>query len=510
MRLLICIWGILLGTASASSFQLVSTPVSQFGISSGRIQLALDRQADDTAVLWRQAKAAFDRGDFAEARRVLSLAVKSNPRDASLWFHLGVSCSQLNETDQAIAAFEKARALAPRQPPTYFNLGLLYWKSGDLAKAKQAYRAGLALSPNEPSALQNYALILMKTGEYKSAIAPLSKLKNVPSLSVPTRVSLIECYLKTQQADQADREADELLRSGISQPADQTKLAGIFLEYGGDKTAVRLLIRSLELDPSQDKADATLGLIYMRQKQFDKAAPLLERAVQLDPNSAEYAMAFAQALYLWNHGAGLLAFLQSVESKFSALPEYQLALGIAYYKNAHYKEAVTTLESLLRTNPRRQDQINFWLGNAYLELSQMEDSEKAYRRAIEMNPKNPEYYEAFATLLRREGPGKLDEAITQLTHALQYSPGDPHLGLQLALCYESKENLPQAATLLENAVEREPDLLPAHIALSRIYFRLGKKSDAAREKDIVKVLQEKAQRQKANSITSAPNLLDQP
>ena len=116
-----------------------------------------------------------------------------------------MACSQLDDVDQAIAALEHARKLAPRQPETYFDLGLLYWKSGELGKAKQAYRAGLALSPKEPSALQNYALLLMKTGEYKDAIGPLIKLKNDASLSAPARVALIECYLKTQQPEQADR-----------------------------------------------------------------------------------------------------------------------------------------------------------------------------------------------------------------------------------------------------------------------------------------------------------------
>jgi tetratricopeptide (TPR) repeat protein len=467
------------------------------------------QQTGDGADLGRKAKAALDRGDFAEARRALTQAVKASPRDAALWFHLGVACSELNDQDQAIAAFERARALAPREPDTYFNLGLLYWKTGELGKAKQAYRAGLALKPREASALQNYALLLMKTNEYRNAIAPLLKLRNDASLSVPARVALVECYLKTEQPVQANREANDLLRAGISDPADQTKLGGIFLENGATDTAVQLLINSLKADPDQDKAQATLGVIYLRQRKFAEAAPLLERAVQLAPNSAEYAMAFAQDLFLWNHSAAFLAFLKSVESKFSTLPEYQFALGVGYYGNGHYADAVSTLEALLRSNPRRQDQIYFWLGNAYLELDQQEKAEGAYRKSIEINPKNPEYYESLATLLRREGPEKLDEAIAQLKRAHQYSPGDSRVGLQLALCYESKDNLADASALLEKTLEKEPGLLPAHIALARIDFRLGKKAEAEQEKQKVKTLQEKIQQQKMRSTTSLPNALDE-
>jgi tetratricopeptide (TPR) repeat protein len=507
MRGLIFVSTMFFGVNSAICSQLLRSP-NPSG-SSERYLPASEAQNSDSTALWKQAKTAFDRGDFAEARRILALAVKANPKDAALWFHLGVACSQLDDVEQAIAALEHARVLAPRQPETYFDLGLLYWKSGDIGKAKQVYRAGLVLSPKEPSALQNYALLLMKTGEYKDAITPLIKLKNDPSLSVPTRVSLIECYLKTQQPEQADREADDLLRAGISAPEDQTKLAGIFLENGATKTAVQLLIHSLKADPDQDKASATLGIIYLRQKQFAEAAPLLEHAVQLAPNTAEYAMAFAQVLFLWDHAPALLAFLQSVKSKFAALPEFQFALALAYYKTASFTAAAATLESLLQTNPRRQDQIYFWLGNADLALGKQEDAERAYRKAIEINPKQPKYYENFATLLRRQGPEKLDDAIVQLKHAHQFDPDDPYLGLQLALCYESKDNLADATTLLEKAVQKEPDLLPAHIALARIYFRQERKAEAAKEKETTRILQERVQQQQMKSTTSPPNPLDE-
>jgi tetratricopeptide (TPR) repeat protein len=508
MRWLISVLAIFIGVNSATCSQLFSNP-GYLAFTSGRYLPTSDRQGTDSAALWTQAKAAFDRGDFAEARRILALAVKSNPQDAALWFHLGVACSQLNDVDQAIVALEHARSLAPRQPETYFDLGLLYWKSGDIGKAKEAYRAGLALNPKESSALQNYALLLMKTSEYKAAIAPLIRLKKDPALSVPARVGLIECYLKTQQPEQADLEANELLQAGISEPADQTKLAGIFLENGATDAAVRLLVHSLQADPDQDKACATLGIIYLRQKRLSEAAPWLERAVHLQPNSAEYAMAFAQALFIWDRAPALLVFLQSVKLKFAALPEFQFALALAYYKTARYTDAAATLESLIRTNPRRQDQIYFWLGNADLALGKQEDAETAYRKAIEINPKQPAYYENFATLLRRQGPEKLDDAIVQLKRANQYDPNDPYVGLQLALCYESKGNLADAAKLLEKAVQRDPTLVPAHIALARIYFRLDKKTDAEREKETVKVLQQKVQQQQMKSTTSPPNPLDE-
>lgn len=134
------------------------------------------REGESTESLWRKAKAAMDQGNFSEARPLLRQAVQQDPTDGALWFHLGASCAELNEIDEAIAAFERARSLAPRQPDTYFNLGLMYWRKGDVNKAKESYRAGLALRPKETSALRNYSLLLMKTGDYRAAVEPLQRL----------------------------------------------------------------------------------------------------------------------------------------------------------------------------------------------------------------------------------------------------------------------------------------------------------------------------------------------
>ena len=172
---------------------VVAFPDNRVSRNPGRLLRVSAQETGTLESLWPKAKAAMDQGNFAEARRLLRQAVQENPNDGALWFHLGVSCAELNEFDEAIAALERARALAPRQADTYFDLGLVYWRKGNVNKAIEFYRAGLALRPKETTALQNYSLLLMKTENYKAAIAPLQNLKSDPQLGISPRVALIEC-----------------------------------------------------------------------------------------------------------------------------------------------------------------------------------------------------------------------------------------------------------------------------------------------------------------------------
>jgi tetratricopeptide (TPR) repeat protein len=467
------------------------------------------QETETVESLWPKAKAAMDQGNFEESRRLLRQAVQQDPKDGALWFHLGVSCTEINELDEAITAFERARVLAPGQADTYFDLGLVYWKKGNVNKAKESYRAGLALRPKETSALQNYSLLLMKTGDYKTAIPPLQSLKSDPKLGISSRAALIECYLKTGQQTAAERESNEIIQDQAAGPADQSKIAAILLENGAPASAEMLFKNSLSLDPNQANANAALGEIYLEQKKLVEAAACFQTAIQLDPDSSDYAFGFVRTLLAMKRPAPLVTFLRSVETKFAALPNYQYALGLAYYDDHHYSEATTILEKLLATNPPRQDKVEHVLGDSYLSMGKLEEAENAYRKAIEENPKNPDYYVSYATALRREGADKLDDAIVRLKSAQLMNPGDWRIQLELGLCYQSQGRYSDAAGLIEQAVQSQPDLTAAHVALATIYFRLGRKADGEREKKTIAVLEKKQQRQLVREYGTG-SLIDEP
>jgi tetratricopeptide (TPR) repeat protein len=202
---------------------------------------------------------------------------------------------------------------------------------------------------------------------------------------------------------------------------------------------------------------------------------------------------------LWNRPNTLLAFLNSVQSQFGNLPEFQHKLAFAYYGVGEFSKTIEVLENLLRANPPRQDQIYFLLANSYFSMGKLEQSESAFRKAIELNPKEALYYESYAVLLRKEGPSRVEDALVQLKQAIKLSPQDPAILLQLGLCYESKSDVKQAVAPLEAAVGGDPESLPARVALARVYFKLGRKTEGETEKKSVAELEAKLQKLRSDS-----------
>ena len=456
------------------------------------------------ADLTRQAHEAFTSGKYSEARDKLHAALKMDPRNAALWTYLGLTDAQLTQTDSAIADFEKALSLAPGQPRTFFNLGLLYRQKGDTGKATEMYQRGLALEPDDAGANQNYGLLLMEAGKFREAIEPLEKLETLKGSDLSVRVALIECYLKGGLKSEGERKLRALLGAPNLTTDDEIKLAGVLVEDKQADAAQEVLEQAIRSSPDSAEAHARMGALLLNKNQYEEATQQLGRAVQLAPDSAQYSLLLAEGLILWKHYPVALLFLDAVKERFGNLPDYRYKVGLAYYGMHRYPQAVTEFEALARQQPKL-DLVQFFLGNSCTAMGELSKAESYFRKAIELNPKNASYYAALAQLLRRESDDKTDEAVVNLEKALALDPSDASSKQELALCYEKKRNYAQAEQLLQDVVRQQPDLVSAHVALGRIYYRQHKKDEGDREKKIVARLEGQQQTQESQAHKTAPS-----
>jgi len=463
--------------------------------------LAFPQTTPSVDQMAHEAMVDIQAGEYARSRQILERALRLAPQNPALWNYLGVADSRLLDLDDAIAAFQKVVSLAPRDSHGYFDLGVLYLKRGAVGRALQAYRQGLALDPNNVTANQNYAFLLMKAGKFQEAVQPLRKLKRVRSTDLAVRVALIESLLRCGMVQSGQREVSAFLELPSVTPSDRVKLANVLMEDHQFPAAREVLERVVQISPDFAEAHARLGTLLLREKKYEDAARQLGRAVQLEPASAQYSLALADVLLKWQNYQTALAFLTAVKDRFGDLPDYQYKVAWAHYGLNQIPEAAGVLEHLTQQHPNL-DLAQYSLGNCYLALSRLKDAERQYRIAIELNPKKGFYYAALGQALRREGKEKIDEAVADLEKALELDPADTASQLQLALCYEEKANLNKAQQLLEGVIREQPNLLPAHRVLARIYYRQGKKQQGDQQARMVAILDKEQLQRRARLIGS--------
>jgi tetratricopeptide (TPR) repeat protein len=76
---------------------------------------------------------------FAIARTLLLELLEETPEDAELRSQLGKVCFELGETEEAVAQFERAVALAPGQAENFYWVGAIRQARGELDAAQAAY-----------------------------------------------------------------------------------------------------------------------------------------------------------------------------------------------------------------------------------------------------------------------------------------------------------------------------------------------------------------------------------
>ena len=90
----------------------------------------------------------FEKGNYSEARKVLSTAVAAAPDDARSQFFLGRTYLALEESALALPHLEQAVGLAPGNAVYHFWLGVNYWALLDLDRELAEYERALAIDPN--------------------------------------------------------------------------------------------------------------------------------------------------------------------------------------------------------------------------------------------------------------------------------------------------------------------------------------------------------------------------
>lgn len=115
----------------------------------------------------------------------------------------------------------------------------------------------------------------------------------------------------------------------------------------------------------------------------------------------------------------------------------QFNLGGYYFGQQDFAQAITHYKRATELAPDYSTAFNI-LGYAYRQNENYSEAENAFKKYIELIPKDPNPYDSYAELLLKMG--RFDEAITQYNKALSVDQNfiNSHFGIAAALTYEGK------------------------------------------------------------------------
>jgi arylsulfatase A-like enzyme/Tfp pilus assembly protein PilF len=199
------------------------------------------------------AAALFVREEYAKAIPLLEEILVKDPHNLDAALRLATAESALGHDQRAVAAFERAQAIAPDSPDVRTYLALHLARTNDWKKAEPMLEQVLAQTPDKVPAIEALALIREREGRVPDALALLQKLYTLRSPS-----------------------GEELAHLG--------RLA---MQAGQTTVALDAFEKARAAQGSAFRNDLELGVLYLAEHRFPEARDALDR---VPPSHPDYPM----------------------------------------------------------------------------------------------------------------------------------------------------------------------------------------------------------------------------
>jgi tetratricopeptide (TPR) repeat protein len=235
----------------------------------------------------------------------------------------------------------------------------------------------------------------------------------------------------------------------------------------------------LEVDPHSGAAYANLGVVYMRRKQWNKALQSLEKAEKLmkpgDGQTVGVRLNIGLAYYRQNEFLKAIPAFESVLHDQPQLTQARYLLGLCYFFDERWADAVNTLEPLW---PQASDQFPYLyvLSNAAHRAGRKELDDRATEQLIHLRNGSPEYHLFNGKYYLDRG--QYDQAMTEFTTATDANPNFPFLHFYLGYAHLKKQEYTQARDEFLKDAAIEPDMALNYQELGNAYWLMQEDANA--------------------------------
>jgi Tfp pilus assembly protein PilF len=527
--------GLIFTLAAAGTSTVVGWPLATYASHQSSKRGGRDGRA---ARAIAEGAAALERGDERAAKISFQRALDADPDNVKAHTYLGIIAVRANDIKEAEHHFAAAASAAPFESSARNNYGAILLRLGRTAQAREQFEASLKLNRDQPSALINLGQIRFATGQpedlhaardlferaqtiapdtnvaralvvtslklgdriraassYRDYAARLSNAAEVETPAASTRAELGTALLEAGLVDEAVLELSAAVASDPANVSVVVALSRAQLQRKDIPAAGRTLEGAIARGLNAGAVYAALADVYAAGGYIENAIPAMRLAIARDPQNEVYHFRYGLLLTDSRAPAAAIIRLQEALKEFPTSARLWLALGIAQLTYGKNVEAEQAFRRSLQLDPKSVPALAY-LGTTNAERGEYARAIEFYERAIAANDKLAAPYYLAADALLKLPDADTARAEKYLTQAIELDPLLAPARLALAKLYERSEHWADAATQLERSVQLAPDLTEAHYRLGRVYMRLKRTSEAERELAVFKHQSESAKKQR--------------
>jgi tetratricopeptide (TPR) repeat protein len=312
---------------------------------------------------------------------------------------------------------------------------------------------------------------------------------------------------------------EEILRIAPRLGPAYNNLGALYFRQRQFQKAASVLEAGLKISPAMPSASALLGISLYEMGEYGKARVRLEAALQANATDSNAAMYLVRDLTklgdyeaaethlrqlavrepknqeVWYLLAKLHMKLSEQElAKMNAIDPHSVLAhelsGEMMEAMNNYDGAVVELKKAVEMAPQRPG-THYKLGDAYFSLSQLDAALEQFQAEISVDPGNCMAPWKIGSIILQKN-GNPEEALADINRALSMCPSMTDARVDRARVLVKLNRNAEAATDLEAAAKADPSEPSTHFLLAKVYRALGRAQDAQAEMQTFSKLEESA------------------
>ena len=407
-------------------------------------------------------------------------ALKYNPNNAGAFFGLGEVYSQLDQTKDAIDAYEKSLTANKDLTEIYVPLGILYYEAGDIAKADALLSKAIVASGNTPETQLFLGLVRFAQGRDAEALAAFQKADQTqPETQFYMGETLVRLK-RTAEAIPYYKKATELKPAYFDA---WFSLGEAEYELGHWDEAATAYKQAVRLKNTDWSAYAGLGDSLRQGGKFDEATGYYRNAATFYTQQKDFNKETAAEIY----------------SKVGLSIGQQCDINMQRFLACNWAGAVKALQSAADLSNNPIDQVN--LGWAYFRWAHpdaeghnmsvaqpnLEKARDVLIKAVAAGPPASEF--ALQNLASVQiDLGDYKSAIDSFSKLVKSKPDVSFNKYALGVAYYKSGDAANGEKWLKDAVQSEPSNLSYLMALGDVYINRKNGKEARKIADQVRAI----------------------
>jgi tetratricopeptide (TPR) repeat protein len=452
--------------------------------------------------------------DSAAAEKAFNSALQAEPDNEDALMGLAAVYADMGDSAKAL---DKLKTLADKSPNerTLSILAQQYESMNDYKSAADALQRAVALDPDDERLQKELAHDLLDAGQLDDSLKVYQQLASDSPRDPSYRLWIARLYRLKHDYPAAEKAlaAAQLLDADNLEVRDEQV---VLLEAEGKADAALAAMKAL-LDSlprrSYTGRDAStrgrlvrqLAILYKEAKQYPAAVDAFREYATLDNDPADEAQvdAAVQIVETYRAAGDLAAAEREAQAGIKKFAdnrgdsrELQLELAQVYEQGKRWSDMVKAFDRAdqLASKDGEKEQVYFMRGAGLERQKKYDQSEAAFRKVLELNPKNAGALNYLGYMLADRNM-RLEEAFDLIKRAVDLDPENGAYLDSLGWVYFRQGKLDDARGLLEHALDRMQDPT-VHDHLGDVYLKMGKTKEAiAQWQDSLREFQKAAQQE---------------